>query len=407
MRWFRKPDDRDFDLLVSSPKAGEEEGAWFVHDRPLPPYLAPEPGGNKRSPAPKQQRVLAPAPKQEQRTSAPAPNAEQRVSAPAPDEELRASPPAPDKELRASPLVPDKELRASPPVPDEDQQASAPASYEYQSAWAPSRYRDKPERASVRSWAMGSAAALGLGIVLLSSWTWWDSQSPTSERTPQIAADAQRARRAEQASAGNAAQPTVNGATVPDKQGGPTIAAATAPGRPFEDQRPSNRETAADQPAATDMQVTQSNPDVTPTVETPAAAAASSPPATASEDRALAAAPTPPAARAPAIATSRADTGRSAIYVRNPPQWLGGGPTDADNPQGRYQGRLTVQVRVAAGGRVTNCATVRGSGNSELDAMTCRLIRERAQFSPALDVQGRPVASQTYTTIIWGRKPRR
>jgi TonB family protein len=92
--------------------------------------------------------------------------------------------------------------------------------------------------------------------------------------------------------------------------------------------------------------------------------------------------------------------------IRRPARWVGGGPTDADNPQGRYQGSLAVQVTVGPGGRVSHCVPVRGSGSAGLDAMTCRLVRDRAQFEPALDAQGRPVASQAYATFVWGRRPR-
>jgi len=90
--------------------------------------------------------------------------------------------------------------------------------------------------------------------------------------------------------------------------------------------------------------------------------------------------------------------------IRSPAQWIGGGPTDADNRRGRYQGTVAVQVTVEADGRVSRCATVRGSGNAGLDEMTCRLVRERARFTPALDARGRPVASQAHTDFVWGRR---
>ena len=92
--------------------------------------------------------------------------------------------------------------------------------------------------------------------------------------------------------------------------------------------------------------------------------------------------------------------------VRKEPEWIGGGPTDADNRRGRYRGTVEVQVTVEPDGRVSRCAAVRGSGNPGLDALTCNLVQQRARFNPALDAQGRPVASQTFTTFFWGRRPR-
>ena len=260
-------------------------------------------------------------------------------------------------------------------------------------------------------------------------------------------------------------------ASDPEEQGAsPSDSQATSDGlgRPLDLQRASDERTAQDvaELATRDTADAQSHADRTPTGKTPAAAGASSAPKEAAEARAKAPAPTPPVARAPAIATApprariapaptppvarapaiatapprariapaptppvaRAPAiatapprariapaitgapvraGSSRRLARSPPQWVGGGPTDADNRQGRYQGTVAVQVTIAPGGRVSNCVPVRGSGNAGLDAMTCRLVQERARFTPALDAQGRPVVSQAYTTFVWGRRRRK
>lgn len=117
----------------------------------------------------------------------------------------------------------------------------------------------------------------------------------------------------------------------------------------------------------------------------------------------------PATARRPAAPTiAHASAARSAAVgaVRVPAQWLSGGPTDADNRHGRYTGTVVVQFTVGADGRASNCVAARGSGNADLDAMTCRLVEERTRFRPALDSQNRPVVSQAQAIYEWRRRHR-
>ena len=89
--------------------------------------------------------------------------------------------------------------------------------------------------------------------------------------------------------------------------------------------------------------------------------------------------------------------------VTSPPALIGGGPSDSDNRRGRYQGAVVVQFTVGSDGRADSCAPVRSSGNPKLDVLTCRLLVERARFTPARDAQGRFVASEAHATYVWGR----
>jgi len=65
------------------------------------------------------------------------------------------------------------------------------------------------------------------------------------------------------------------------------------------------------------------------------------------------------------------------------------------------QGRVIVRIDVSAEGRAADCATVATSGNAEIDATTCRVIRRRARFRPAIDGAGRRVAARTISTVTW------
>jgi TonB family protein len=282
------------------------------------------------------------------------------------------------------------------------------------------------KRASIMNWGMAAALATGLGLVLLYSRPAWDGKTSTSERLPRATAHAGQASGARQGLDHYSAQApgTLNGgaASGPEERGAPPGDSPVASGalsRPFELRRASDKRTAQDvgERATRAMADAQSHVDTTSTGITPVAAGASSAPIEAAEARPTAPVPTSPFARAPAIARAppRAriapaihgvpvGAGSSRGPIRSPPRWIGGGPTDADNREGRYQGTVAVQIAIDPGGRVSNCAPVRGSGNAGLDAMTCRLVKERARFTPALDAQGRPVVSQAYRTIVWSRR---
>ena len=106
---------------------------------------------------------------------------------------------------------------------------------------------------------------------------------------------------------------------------------------------------------------------------------------------------------APATARAAVASPPASGAIRVPAQWLSGGPTKADNRRGRYNGTVVVQYTVQANGRVSGCVTARGSGNPDLDAITCRIVEERSRFKPALDAQNRPVASQAHAIYVWSR----
>jgi protein TonB len=111
----------------------------------------------------------------------------------------------------------------------------------------------------------------------------------------------------------------------------------------------------------------------------------------------------------PSATVTRANSGGVVLaqpagrQISIPPQWISGGPSDADNRRGRYRGTVVVQFTISPEGRVSNCAPVRSSNNASLDALTCRIVVSRSRYTPARDVQGRPVASEAHATYVWGR----
>lgn len=88
-----------------------------------------------------------------------------------------------------------------------------------------------------------------------------------------------------------------------------------------------------------------------------------------------------------------------------PPRQIRGRIRDSDYPEDLADagigGRVTVLFLVQTDGRVPECDVVGSSGIARLDALTCRLIRERFRFRPSRDGKGRPVPALVRETHEW------
>ena len=78
---------------------------------------------------------------------------------------------------------------------------------------------------------------------------------------------------------------------------------------------------------------------------------------------------------------------------------------DEDYPvsalRSRAQGSVTFVAVAGADGVIRNCAIRVSSGSADLDAATCRILTQRARFSPALDKDGHAVDEQVSGKIRW------
>ena len=101
--------------------------------------------------------------------------------------------------------------------------------------------------------------------------------------------------------------------------------------------------------------------------------------------------PAPPVARKVEPARARANL---ASYV-----------SDEDYPSSavRNEEQGTTRFRLAVGpdGRVTDCSVTSSSGSSALDATTCRLMKQRAKFSPARNSDGEKTSDTVASAIRW------
>ena len=87
------------------------------------------------------------------------------------------------------------------------------------------------------------------------------------------------------------------------------------------------------------------------------------------------------------------------------PRFVRGRMSTSDLPEALFvsgfHGTVGVRYVVARNGRVPDCEVTRSSGNATVDAVTCRLIRERFRFRPSLDGAGRPVDSLVVENHSW------
>jgi TonB family protein len=107
--------------------------------------------------------------------------------------------------------------------------------------------------------------------------------------------------------------------------------------------------------------------------------------------------------RAPLAPASSRPAPGAAIAV--PPVHRVGTMTDDDYPaaaiRAEEQGTVTIEMAVSAEGFVTDCVILASSGSAILDTTTCAIARRRFRFTPAMDVNGRPLAATATRTVAW------
>lgn len=79
--------------------------------------------------------------------------------------------------------------------------------------------------------------------------------------------------------------------------------------------------------------------------------------------------------------------------------------SDEDYPgsavRNEEQGTTRFRLGVGPNGHVTECSVVGSSGSSALDSATCRLMRQRARFTPARNSAGEPTSDTVTSAIRW------
>lgn len=94
--------------------------------------------------------------------------------------------------------------------------------------------------------------------------------------------------------------------------------------------------------------------------------------------------------------------------LRKPPQavgdttsWLSFGDLPSLATPSALSGIIVTRLSVDASGKPTACNISAASAGSELRIVTCKLLMKRARFTPAIDADGRAVASVWARCILW------
>ena len=79
--------------------------------------------------------------------------------------------------------------------------------------------------------------------------------------------------------------------------------------------------------------------------------------------------------------------------------------SDEDYPssavRNEEQGTTRFRLGVGPNGQVTECSVIGSSGSSALDSATCRLMKQRAKFTPARNSAGEPTSDSVTSAIRW------
>ena len=99
-----------------------------------------------------------------------------------------------------------------------------------------------------------------------------------------------------------------------------------------------------------------------------------------------------------------------AVYARareglRPLQPIASVVTDRDYPieaiRGNRSGEVVVRLTVDTNGRVSECVPVVSSGHEILDNRACEIYRARLRFSPAIGMDGAPMAMPLVVNLRW------
>lgn len=101
--------------------------------------------------------------------------------------------------------------------------------------------------------------------------------------------------------------------------------------------------------------------------------------------------------------TQGSGTGGGGGGIGTRARWLRGDIWGSDYP--RATGTVFLRFVVAPNGRVSECSVTRSSGNPDLDATTCRLIKRRFRYRPARDARGNAIAEVVRGEHVWELGP--
>lgn len=87
--------------------------------------------------------------------------------------------------------------------------------------------------------------------------------------------------------------------------------------------------------------------------------------------------------------------------ANDPGSWVTTSDYPAASLRANSEGVAGFDVSIGTDGMVKACRISRSSGHADLDEATCRVVSERARFTPATDSKGRVVEGNYSSSIRW------
>ncbi len=94
-------------------------------------------------------------------------------------------------------------------------------------------------------------------------------------------------------------------------------------------------------------------------------------------------------------------TPQPAVPIGSPGDWVTTSDYPAISLQNDEEGTTEFLLEIARSGKVTSCLITKSSGSFSLDEVTCRVVSERAEFTPAKDAHGRSTVGSYSNRVRW------
>ncbi len=96
-----------------------------------------------------------------------------------------------------------------------------------------------------------------------------------------------------------------------------------------------------------------------------------------------------------------ASLSRQSKPAGNPGRWVRADDYPSSAVKARLEGTVYLMLGVDPEGSTIGCAILRSSGHRILDDQTCRMLKKRSSFEPALDENGQAVHSNWISSVRW------
>lgn len=99
--------------------------------------------------------------------------------------------------------------------------------------------------------------------------------------------------------------------------------------------------------------------------------------------------------------SSQATLAKPAVPLSSPASWFSTNAFPSTAAMGGHNGYVQFRLDVDETGLVTACHVLGRTNPDEFADLSCRILAQRAKFSPAFNAEGKPVKSFNVNKVIW------